>query len=112
MRAVALSVLGPGPDVDDVVQDAAVTALRRVGDVRDPAAVGAWLGMIVRNASRSLLRSSVPVQPIDDLHLVRSVAERGALQWSTGVGVVRAGLRHDRHPCRRGRRRRNDSVRP
>jgi len=25
MRAVALSILGPGPDVDDVVQDAAVT---------------------------------------------------------------------------------------
>ncbi|MGW1887646.1 RNA polymerase sigma factor [Streptomyces sp. NPDC001970] len=69
MRAVALSILGPGPDVDDVVQDAAVTAIRRVGDVRDPAAVGAWLRMIVRNASRSLLRSSVPFQPIDDLHV-------------------------------------------
>ncbi|MFI5813626.1 RNA polymerase sigma factor [Streptomyces sp. NPDC051643] len=69
MRAVALSILGPGPDVDDVVQDAAVTARRRVRDVRDPAAVGAWLRMIVRNASRSLLRSSVPSQPIDDLQL-------------------------------------------
>ncbi|MEU1532939.1 RNA polymerase sigma factor [Streptomyces fagopyri] len=69
MRAVALSVLGPGPDVDDVVQDAAVTALRRVGDVRDPAAVGAWLRMIVRNAGRSLLRGSVPSQPIDGLRL-------------------------------------------
>ncbi|GGK27635.1 DNA-directed RNA polymerase sigma-70 factor [Streptomyces camponoticapitis] len=69
MRAVALSILGPGPDVDDVVQDAAVTALRRVGDVRDPAAVGAWLRMIVRNASLSLVRGSVPSRPIDDLHL-------------------------------------------
>ncbi|MGW0948302.1 RNA polymerase sigma factor [Streptomyces sp. NPDC002623] len=69
MRAVALSILGPGPDVDDVLQDAAVTALRRVGDVRDPTAVGAWLRMIVRNACRSLLRSSVPHQPLDDLHL-------------------------------------------
>ncbi|MGW4823249.1 RNA polymerase sigma factor [Streptomyces sp. NPDC004227] len=69
MRAVALSVLGPGPDVDDVLQDAAVTALRRVGDVRDPAAVGAWLRMIVRNASRSLLRGTVPARPIDDLDL-------------------------------------------
>ncbi|MFF7928076.1 RNA polymerase sigma factor [Streptomyces mirabilis] len=77
MRAVALSVLGPGPDVDDVLQDAAVTALRRVGDVRDPAAVGAWLRMIVRNASRSLLRSSVPVQPIDDLHLPATDAGPG-----------------------------------
>ncbi|MER5469215.1 sigma-70 family RNA polymerase sigma factor [Streptomyces sp. NPDC002685] len=69
MRAVALSILGPGPDVDDVIQDAAVTALRRVGDVRDPAAVGAWLRMIVRNTSRSLLRGSVPSLPIDDLRV-------------------------------------------
>ncbi|WUL73732.1 hypothetical protein OHA62_08075 [Streptomyces sp. NBC_00343] len=56
MRAVAVSVLGPGPDVDDVMQDAALTALRRVGDVRDPEAVGPWLRMIVRNHARSLLR--------------------------------------------------------
>ncbi|MGA5506628.1 RNA polymerase sigma factor [Streptomyces umbrinus] len=69
MRAVALSILGPGPDVDDVLQDAAVTALRRVGDVRDPAAIGPWLRMIVRNAARSLLRGSVAFRPIDDLHL-------------------------------------------
>ncbi|AVZ71368.1 sigma-70 family RNA polymerase sigma factor [Streptomyces lunaelactis] len=79
MRAVALSILGPGPDVDDMVQDAAVTALRRVGDVRDPAAVGAWLRMIVRNASRSLLRSSVPSQPIDGLHVPSTDA--GPEQW-------------------------------
>ncbi|MFG2478594.1 RNA polymerase sigma factor [Streptomyces fagopyri] len=79
MRAVALSILGPGPDVDDVVQDAAVTALRRVGDVRDPAAVGAWLRMIVRNAGRSLLRGSVPSQPIDDLHLPSTDA--GPERW-------------------------------
>ncbi|MFD9189288.1 RNA polymerase sigma factor [Streptomyces phaeochromogenes] len=69
MRAVALSILGPGPDVDDVLQDAAVTALRRVGDVRDPAAIGAWLRMIVRNGARSLLRGSAAFRPIDDLQL-------------------------------------------
>ncbi|MFI8185309.1 RNA polymerase sigma factor [Actinacidiphila glaucinigra] len=67
MRAVALSVLGPGPDVEDVMQEAAVTALRRVGEVRDPAAVGAWLRMIVRNACRSLLRSVVDVVPVADV---------------------------------------------
>lgn len=79
MRAVALSILGPGPDVDDVVQDAAVTALRRVGDVRDPAAVGAWLRMIVRNASRSLLRDSVPFQPLDDLQV--PATDDGPERW-------------------------------
>ncbi|MCX4979108.1 sigma-70 family RNA polymerase sigma factor [Streptomyces sp. NBC_00554] len=79
MRAVAVSILGPGPDVDDVVQDAAVTALRRVGDVRDPAAVGPWLRMIVRNAGRSLLRGSVAFQPLDDLHVPSTDA--GPERW-------------------------------
>ncbi|MHA5053757.1 RNA polymerase sigma factor [Streptomyces sp. SD15] len=79
MRAVALSILGPGPDVDDMVQDAALTALRRVGDVRDPAAVGPWLRMIVRNASRSLLRGSGAFQPIDDLHV--PATEAGPERW-------------------------------
>lgn len=79
MRAVALSILGPGPDVDDVLQDAAVSALRRVGDVRDPAAVGPWLRMIVRNASRSLLRDAVPFRPVDDLHLPDP--DGGPEQW-------------------------------
>ena len=55
MRAVALSILGPGPDAEDVVQDAALTALRSIGDVRDPDAVGAWLRTIVRNRCRGLL---------------------------------------------------------
>ncbi|MCX4584660.1 RNA polymerase sigma factor [Streptomyces sp. NBC_01481] len=79
MRAVAVSILGPGPDVDDVVQDAAVTALRRVGDVRDPAAVGPWLRMIVRNTSRSLVRGSVPFQPLDDLQVPSTDA--GPERW-------------------------------
>jgi RNA polymerase sigma factor (sigma-70 family) len=80
MRAVALSLLGPGPDAEDVMQDAALTALRRIGDVRDPGAVGAWLRMIVRNAARSLLRDAVPVRPVDEgLHLPST--EAGPEQW-------------------------------
>ncbi|MFJ4847212.1 MULTISPECIES: RNA polymerase sigma factor [unclassified Streptomyces] len=86
MRAVALSILGPGPDADDAVQNAALTALRRIGDVRDPAAVGAWLRMIVRNACRSLLRASSRTVPLDDLTRVAAgpgpeeVLERHALR--------------------------------
>ncbi|MDX3098079.1 sigma-70 family RNA polymerase sigma factor [Streptomyces sp. ME19-03-3] len=79
MRAVALSILGPGPDVDDVLQDAALTALRRVGDVRDPAAVGPWLRMVVRNGARSLLRGTVPTVPVDDL--VLRAADSGPERW-------------------------------
>lgn len=56
MRAVALSVLGYSNDSDDAVQDAALVALRRIRDVRDPAAIGPWLYAVVRNVCRSRLR--------------------------------------------------------
>ncbi|MGJ6965776.1 RNA polymerase sigma factor [Streptosporangium sp. G11] len=69
MRAVALSLLGHGPDADDAVQDAALVALRRIGDVRDPAAVGPWLRMIVRNACRTRLRSAHDTWSVDELVL-------------------------------------------
>jgi RNA polymerase sigma factor (sigma-70 family) len=63
MRAVALSILRSVPESADVVQDAALTALQRIGDLRDPHAAGPWLRAIVRNACRMHLRSrrAVPV---------------------------------------------------
>ncbi|MFB7493424.1 RNA polymerase sigma factor [Streptomyces sp. NPDC056161] len=69
MRAVALSLLGPGPDVDDVMQDAALAALRGVGEVRDPAAVGPWLRMVVRNRCRKVLRSARRTEPVEEVPL-------------------------------------------
>jgi RNA polymerase sigma factor (sigma-70 family) len=63
MRAVALSILGHGPDAEDAVQDAALVALARIGDLRDPAAAGPWLRMIVRNACLMQLRSRRAVPP-------------------------------------------------
>ncbi|MFI7606316.1 RNA polymerase sigma factor [Micromonospora sp. NPDC049366] len=60
MRAVGIGLLGWGPDAEDAVQDAMVVALRRIGEVRDPAAVGPWLRAIVRNNARMTLRSPRP----------------------------------------------------
>ncbi|MFD0339118.1 RNA polymerase sigma factor [Streptomyces sp. NPDC127117] len=67
MRAVALSLLGHGPDAQDAVQEAALTALRRIGDVRDPAAVGAWLRAVVRNHARMRLRATGETPGLDGL---------------------------------------------
>jgi RNA polymerase sigma factor (sigma-70 family) len=66
MRAVALSILGYGPDSEDAVQDASLAAVSRIGDLRDPAAVGPWLRMIVRNSCRMLLRARKPVADVDE----------------------------------------------
>ncbi|SNS89935.1 RNA polymerase sigma-70 factor, ECF subfamily [Asanoa hainanensis] len=57
--AVAYGILGAGPDAEDAVQEAALVALRRIGDLRDPSAVGPWLRMIVRNACKMRLRGPV-----------------------------------------------------
>ncbi|RKN34410.1 RNA polymerase sigma factor [Micromonospora musae] len=64
MLAVAITLLGYGPDAEDAVQDATVVALRRVGDVRDPEAVGPWLRAVVRNVCRA--RRARHDLPLDD----------------------------------------------
>jgi len=63
MRAVAMATLGPGDEAEDAVQDAVLTALRKISQLQDPAAAGPWLKAIVRNNCRMLLRSlrAVPV---------------------------------------------------
>ncbi|WP_250004547.1 sigma-70 family RNA polymerase sigma factor [Actinoplanes sp. M2I2] len=65
MRAVALSLLGHGPDAEDAVQDAMVTAIRRVGEIRDRDAAGAWLRAVVRNNCRMRFRATRPT-PVAD----------------------------------------------
>lgn len=57
LLAVAISLVGYGPNAEDAVQEANLIALRRIGDLRDPAAVGAWLRTVVRNVCRKQYRS-------------------------------------------------------
>ncbi|MFG1609088.1 RNA polymerase sigma factor [Actinoplanes sp. NPDC049265] len=68
MMAVALSVLRRPDDAEDVVQEAALTALARIGQLRDPAAAGPWLKTIVRNHSRARLRAreAVPMAQVPE----------------------------------------------
>ena len=63
MYAVALALLGHSADAEDAVQEAALVALCRIGDLRDPEAVGPWLRMVVRNTCRAQLRkvSAIPM---------------------------------------------------
>lgn len=63
MYATAVAVLGYASDAEDAVQDATIIALRRIGDVRDPNAVGPWLRAVVRNTCLAKFRktSAIPV---------------------------------------------------
>jgi RNA polymerase sigma factor (sigma-70 family) len=61
LLAIAVGILGHGPQAEDAVQDACLTAVSRIGDLRDPTAARAWLATIVTNACRARLRRR-PIQ--------------------------------------------------
>lgn len=57
LYATALSILRDRAQAQDAVQDTFLTALQRLHELRDPAAAGAWLHSIVRNACLMRLRA-------------------------------------------------------
>jgi RNA polymerase sigma factor (sigma-70 family) len=79
MLAVALSILSEPADAEDAVQDATLTALTRIGDLRDPEAAGPWLKMIVRNCCRTRLRVNDPVPMAENRHFTPTFIDDPAL---------------------------------
>jgi RNA polymerase sigma factor (sigma-70 family) len=69
LHAVALSMLGHGPEAEDAVHDTFLVALRRMDGLREPVAVGAWLRTILRHACLARLPESRerPFERIEDL---------------------------------------------
>lgn len=65
--AVALAGVGDTADAEDVVQDAFVTALKKIDGCRDPHRFGAWLLEIVRNRAHNhrryrVVRDAAPLE--------------------------------------------------
>jgi hypothetical protein len=54
----------PAGEVDDLVQDVFMRALRRPSIVRDAGSFGAWLAAIARNVANDYHRRSVPEEPL------------------------------------------------
>jgi RNA polymerase sigma-70 factor (ECF subfamily) len=53
-------------DVDDLVQDVFIRALRRLSTLRETASFGAWLAAIARNVAHDYHRRLVPEEPLPD----------------------------------------------
>jgi RNA polymerase sigma-70 factor (ECF subfamily) len=66
LHAVAVGMLGAGPQAEDAVHDTFLIALRRIGELRDPAAARAWLLAVLGNVCRAQLRRTPPA-PMADL---------------------------------------------
>jgi RNA polymerase sigma-70 factor (ECF subfamily) len=82
---IAAAVLGRKTDAEDVLQEAAMIALRKISDFEEGTNFGAWMGGIVRNVARNYARkrrrratSDVDPQAID--------ASRAAHSLGGGVG--------------------------
>jgi RNA polymerase sigma-70 factor (ECF subfamily) len=56
----------PRIDVDDLVQDVFLHAMRQLNALRDPAAFGGWLATIARHRGSDHLRQTRPTEPLDD----------------------------------------------
>jgi RNA polymerase sigma-70 factor, ECF subfamily len=56
----------PAGDVDDLVQDVFIRALRRLSTLRETTSFGAWLAAIARNVANDYHRRSVPEEPLTD----------------------------------------------
>ncbi len=57
VASVALRVLGRPSEVDDLVQDVFLRVFRRLGDLREPAALRGWLAVITVRLARRRLRA-------------------------------------------------------
>ena len=90
MYTLALWMLGHGPEAQDTVQDAFLVALRKIDQLRDPEAVGAWLRAVVHNACVSRLRRRRGEVPLDD---VSRYVERGSSESSVEETIDRLAMR-------------------
>jgi RNA polymerase sigma-70 factor (ECF subfamily) len=77
LHAVAVGMLGHGPQAEDAVHDTFLIALRRIGELRDPAAARAWLLAILGNVCRAQLRrpATDPVAEVPEPPAERPVDE-------------------------------------
>lgn len=67
MRAYARRILSGTADVDDVVQDAFITAWARLPELENPSKVKSWLMRITSHKAIDSIRATRPQIGIDDL---------------------------------------------
>lgn len=71
LHALALHMLGHGPEAQDAVHDTFLIALHRLDTLHDPEAVGGWLRTVTRHVCLESLRKMPETLPLDDLPVAR-----------------------------------------
>jgi RNA polymerase sigma-70 factor (ECF subfamily) len=102
LAAAAVRVLGRRDDVEDVLQDAFLEALRGVHNLREPAALRAWLTRVTVRAARrrAPARGARRFVGFDDAPAAAHIADPRAsahdLALLAAVGAVVAGIPAER----------------
>jgi RNA polymerase sigma-70 factor (ECF subfamily) len=84
----------PPREVDDLVQEVFLLALRQLHGLRDASRFGAWLGTITRNRANDYFRKAIPDEkvtaPVDENHVgSRSTNDAADREAAMILGVVR-----------------------
>src|SRR5215208_7415154 len=90
LYALALRILGCRPEAQDAVQDTFLIALRKIGQLRDPEAVGGWLYTILRSVCLTRLRKDQGEILFGELPLVQ---EQSTTEPSAEETIARLALR-------------------
>lgn len=85
----------PPREVDDLVQEVFLLALRQLHALRDVSRFGAWLGAITRNRANDYFRKSIPgekvTEPMEENQIENHSSDRAADQKAALIlAVVRA----------------------
>lgn len=82
----------PPEEVDDLVQDVFLIALRRLSTLRENGSFGAWLGAIARNRANDYYRRSRPWQQLEDERPDREIeaGNPGGDQQRSAVAILEA----------------------
>jgi RNA polymerase sigma-70 factor (ECF subfamily) len=95
MRAYTQRMLNASADVDDIVQEAFVTAWQRFGELDEPSKVKSWLMRIVSRKAVDRIRATRPVVDIDtvDRPAPLHASPSAVVEVRAGVAAVGAALR-------------------
>lgn len=88
VHAVLLARVKPA-DADDLTQEVFVNAMRAIGDLRDPAALGGWLCTAARNRAASFHRAP-RMTPLDDRDPEALKKGAGSLEMDEVLAKIRA----------------------
>ena len=94
MRAYTRRMLNASADVDDVVQEAFVTAWQRFTDLDDPSKVKSWLMRIVSRKAVDRIRALRPVVDIDayDRPAPSNTSPAEVVEARAGIAALGAAL--------------------